>query len=272
MGCLEMPTNADLRSLYDEWHGKGPTAWFSDGKNEREAILKMGEPWDKVIRTREPMWVLEIGCGEGDLANQIFSRGVGRIYGIDYSEAAIWKAKNKSPGLRGVHGGFIHGDYRTYEFWRHTELGKAHRIVLQGVLEHFDDPWAELGWIIDNLLADGGDVITSSPCFLNPRGIVWMTLATLFDAPMSLTDLHFLHPWEFAKFAKDRNMDFSVSYTDESWGNDAEMIVDLAQRLPKVFPDMESERIKKLLDWLAIVGCFFSTMKGATAVYKLRKN
>ena len=67
---------------------------------------------------------------------------------------------------------------------------------MQGVLEHLDDPFTELKWMMDNLLTEKGDVITSSPCFLNTRGIVWMTLDML-GAVMSKTDLHYLDPWEF---------------------------------------------------------------------------
>ena len=68
---------------------------------------------------------------------------------------------------------------------------------MQGVLEHLDKPFKTLRSIIIANLKKNGQFITSSPSFLNPRGYVWMTLQLLFDVPMSLTDIHFLCPFDF---------------------------------------------------------------------------
>lgn len=251
-----MTTNSDLRTLYDEWHSKGPTAWFSDGENERRAIIEVGEPW-------KGLKVLEIGCGEGDLLNMIHNNGAAICYGVDYSEVATDKAAVKYPHLKmNILGNTTLNSFAPYQ-----------RIVLQGVLEHFDYPWKELDYLIKKYLPEGGDIITSSPCFLNPRGMVWMAMATLFHAPMSLTDLHFLHPWEFEKFAEEHPMieSLSITYTDNSWGSGDEMIADFEQRLPKVFPSLEKKCLDKFISYLKHALPYIGKSPGATAIYRLVK-
>jgi SAM-dependent methyltransferase len=251
--------NAELQAKYNEMHAEGKKAWFSDGVNERETIITMGIPW----RGKR---VLEIGCGKGELGMMIDFAGSAEYCGIDYSAVAIDAAKENNYEIENFITYHL-GDYRTFPFPH-----KFDRVVMQGVLEHFDDPWTELAWIIDNLLEPGGDVITSSPCFCNPRGIIWMTLATLFDAPMSLTDLHFLHPWEFRKFAKEHGMRCYFDDTDMSWGNSYGMIDDLRQRLSKVFPDIDPRRIDTLMKWLSmsVSDGRIGEDTGATMVYHLK--
>jgi SAM-dependent methyltransferase len=252
-----MITNADLQSKYEEMHTQGPTAWFSDGQNEREAILEMGKPWINKS-------VLEIGCGEGDLAVMMANEGA-VVRAIDYSHEALSKAEQKHVHSRGIQSiWFANEDF-------HKVSRKYSRVVLQGVLEHFDKPWVELDWIIRNLVRPGGDIITSSPCFVNPRGIVWMTLATLFDAPMSLTDLHFIHPWDMSDFAWKHPLvrRITTDFTDEDWALGNDMIADLRQRLPKVLPDIPGEKIERLTDWLN-EGKELFTAPGATAIYWLK--
>jgi ubiquinone/menaquinone biosynthesis C-methylase UbiE len=248
-----MITNSDLQPKYEQMHSVGPTAWFSNGNNERDAIMWAGILWGGLK-------VLEIGCGEGDLAARIADSSE-HVYAIDYSDIALAKAEGKrSHNLQ-----FANADYRKIRM-------TFDRVVMQGVIEHFTKPWEELDWIIRNLVKPGGDVITSSPCFLNPRGIIWMTLATLFDAPRSLTDLHFLHPWEFEKFAQDHPLikDIDISYTDEGWAEGSDMVADLSQRLPKVFPEMGQNKIESLMTWLDKAKDSFGESAGATAVYRLR--
>ena len=80
--------NKDLKEVYDEMHLKGVSSWFGQGNEERELILKMGEPWSRLS-------VLEIGCGEGDLTIKIYDRKVLDVLGIDYSETVIKKAEKK---------------------------------------------------------------------------------------------------------------------------------------------------------------------------------
>ncbi len=249
--------NSELKPVYDRLHSQGSSSWFGQGDQERALILKMGEPWAGLN-------VFEIGCGEGKLSYLMMELGADLI-GIDFSTVAINRAKEKEgPGLS-----FVCGNYREI---RHP---KFDRLVLQGVLEHLDDPFTELKWMMDNLLAEKGDVITSSPCFLNPRGIVWMTLDML-GAVMSKTDLHFLNPWTFQGWCEKQEYGFDVMYCDDDWGSGERMIDDLQQRLPLALKDgnipINSEKFVNFMTWLYSMKnydrfyCY-----GATAVYRISK-
>lgn len=250
--------NKDLKAKYDEMHKQGPGAWFSAGYEERLAILQSGWPWAGLD-------VLEIGCGEGDLLAMMEASGA-HTYGIDYSEEAITKLTNKYVSLN-----VARKNYRDFIL-----TGTYSRIVLQGVLEHLDDPFKELKWMIDNLLKEHGDIITSSPNFINTRGIVWMTLALLFNVPMSLTDLHFLHPDQFLKFAEENGYRLvSRGSCDMSWGWGNDMIEDFKKRLPNALGDakMNTLGVPKLLKWLegnTQIMLPVNQLQGATIVYRIK--
>lgn len=240
--------NETLKDVYDTMHKKGVTSWFSDGREEREMILKMGEPWNMVV--------LEIGCGEGELASEIFKRN-GNVYAIDYSPDAITKTVKYQGPI------FACGNYRN--------LKKSwDRIVMQGVLEHLDNPFTELKWMIDNLLVKGGDIITSSPCFLNPRGIIWHTLR-MVGAVMSKTDIHYLDPYQFEDFCKQYRYKLDLRDCDVSWGNGEDMIKDLRQRIPLALKDGNipyiHEDLTHFLEWLSR---YRHENFGATVVYRIQ--
>jgi hypothetical protein len=124
------------------------------------------------------------------------------------------------------------------------------------------------------------EIVLSAPCFLNPRGYVWITLATLFKAPMSLTDKHFLHPWEFDAFAQKNELTAIMQTCEKSWGNGPKMLEDYKQRLPKVFQDMKDTtpltgRLSDLFKFLEGHYKFLEQQQeeflGAVAVYRLSK-
>lgn len=251
-------------------HSQGPGAWFDDGVEEREAILNCGIPWDHRI-------ILEIGCGEGLLSLNMADKGAS-VAAIDYStvaiQAAIEKYGRQGKGLMGL------GAYRFNACGYRDEIIKREkfdRIVMQGVLEHLDDPFEELKWMMDNLLVDGGDVITSSPMFVNPRGFVWMALHAV-GAVMSKTDLHFLNPWDFEEFCKENGYGLKWTSCNHSWANGVRMIEDFRKRLPLALKDGEvpyqgDANINQLLSWLSKAGPMIDLGPnlGATAVYRITK-
>lgn len=252
--------NKDLKQVYDDMHSKGPSSWFGQGKEERELILKMGEPW-------KGKTALEIGCGEGDLTVKIANEGA-HILGIDYSKTSIKKAVHKYGQRDALHPGTFIFHCKDY----HDTKEINNRIVMQGVLEHLDHPFTELKWMLDNLLTEKGDVITSSPCFLNPRGIVWMTL-DMIGAVMSKTDLHCLNPCDFQNFCYDNKYFLEWDTCDRSWAYDVDMISDFKKRIPLALKDggipYSEEKLSQFMDWL---DCrLFSTEQGATAVYRIMK-
>lgn len=255
MNIGEFPDgNEALREKYEEMHARGPTAWFGDGQEERALILKMGQPWTGKT-------VLEIGCGEGQLCSMMAENGA-KVVGIDYSHTAIAKAQESYPHLE-----FASKNYREVS-------GKGARVVLQGVLEHFDNPWDELLWIMKNLVEDHGDVITSSPAFVNPRGFIWMALHAA-GAVMSKTDIHFLNPWEFESFAQKHGFSIDWRSCDFDWANGAKMVEDLTQRLPLALRDggirIDNTRLAELLIWIKTAAPWQPLAMGATAVYRISK-
>lgn len=241
--------NQGLQGKYDEMHKQGATAWYGDGREERETILKMGEPW-------EGSSVLEIGCGEGDLVDMINHEYRCYAWGLDYSKIAIEKAQFKYPNWY-----FIHGDVGSLAVDMPFD-----RLVMQGVLEHLDDPFGELQWMIEHFKPK--TVITSSPCFYNFRGIVWMTLDML-GAVMSKTDLHYLHSYQFADFCDEHGYGYYCKPCDDDWGNGWDMVEDLKQRIPLALKDGGLTAKRPIEDFIAwIKRCPVSGM-GATMVYRI---
>ncbi len=257
--------NKDLKAKYNEMHSQGQSAWFDSGDIERQAILEMGEPW-------EGLKVLEIGCGEGDLLFQILNKGA-QTTGMDYSHAAIQRGKIKYP-----HQNLYCSDYRVWmPPWEECFVQDGNivaqgpdRIVMQGVLEHLDKPFEELQWMIEHFKPK--TVITSSPAFLNPRGIIWMTLDML-GAVMSKTDLHYLHSWEFTGFCGERGYKLSMDTVDIEWGNCNKMIEDLRKRIPLALKDGNIdygyEDVDAFIEWLKRAWPYLNTYRGATNVYRI---
>lgn len=226
-------------------------------------------PESKLILEMLPRWnglrVLEIGCGEGRLAAMMSFAGADHVDAIDYSEEAIKIARNRI-NLENVQ--YHCGDYRQI-----TDAYDA--VVLQGVLEHLDDPFTELRNILDARVKEGGCVITSSPSFINPRGYVWMTLQLLFDVPMSLTDLHFLCPFDFEQFAEEFGFVLEYRSTDFAWASGERTIIDFDKRLRNALRDakMDNSKVDRLLEWLkkAIPCHLHDERSGATVAYKFSK-
>jgi len=250
--------NQDLKKKYDEIFKGGANTFFtSDGFEEALKIAACCNWEDKKV--------LDLGCGEGRLISMIAGAGASEAIGVDYSEEAINKAVTtfELPNLD-----FIADDYKNVQ-------NKFDVVVMQGVMEHFDKPWDELQYIIDNLLYENGSVITSSPSFLNPRGYVWMTLAKLFDVPMSLTDLHFICPFDMINFCNKYNYHLEYQSIYQDWGCGNGMLKDLNKRLHNALQDanMDNGKVKDLLEWLSQASRYFKqdNDSGAIVVYSIKK-
>ena len=253
--------NEELKEVYDEMHTEGSEAWFGDGKQEAADILDIGHPWDKEH-------ILEIGCGEGWLAATMrFLNPAGIVWAIDYSEVAIQTAVERYKSFDRLHFGV-----KNYQDL--TDGIKYDRIIMQGVLEHLDEPFTELQWMIDNLLISHGDIITSSPSFLNPRGFIWMVL-NMLGAVMSKTDLHFLNPWDFEKFCKKHKYQLTNRPTDYDWGGGERMVEDMLERIPLALRDGEipykKAEFERFIRWLRKAVKYTDlSYPGATTVYRIQ--
>ncbi|MCI5127477.1 MAG: class I SAM-dependent methyltransferase [Candidatus Electrothrix sp. AS4_5] len=251
--------NKTLRKKYDNVYKKGSETFYTyNSFPESTAIIQMLKRWNELN-------VLEIGCGEGHLAAMIAFAGVRSVHAVDYSGEAIAIAKKhcRMPNVR-------------YECRDYSTIEKCYDVVvLQGVLEHLDDPFASLQMIMRNNVQDDGILITSSPSFINPRGYIWMALKTLLDVPMSLSDLHYLCPHNFEEFSKEHNYNLEIMTADQDWGNGERLLVDFQKRLPNALRDanLPTDRVEQFMEWLAKVLPYQpeNEFTGATMVYKFKR-
>jgi len=252
--------NADLEGKYNTIYSKGKEDFFTqmpdgkyDSKDESYLISKFITDWNGKR-------VLEIGCGTGFLANYLSTIGAD-VTACDYSEEAIRIARNRYGNAR-----FIHTDYKEID-------GKYDVVIMQGVLEHLNNPFGELKYIMDTRATDC--LITTSPGFCNPRGYVWMALYSLFDIPMSLTDLYFLNPFDFEEFCEQCGYKLQIRSTDEDWASGDRMIVDYKKRLRNALSDagFDSGGVGKFLKWAERANKTFehNNKTGATVGYKITR-
>ena len=102
-----------------------------------------------------------------------------------------------------------------------------------------------------------------------------MTLAKLFDVPMSLTDLHFICPFDMIDFCKEHgyNLEYESIYQD--WGCGETMLNDLNKRLRNALRDagMDNTKVADLLAWMSRASDFFTqnNESGAIVVYRISK-
>jgi SAM-dependent methyltransferase len=250
--------NIDLKKKYDEVFKEGSENFFTCNVFREAWTIAGAKDWtDKTV--------MDVGCGEGMLPAMISHAGASHVVGVDYSKEAIVNAEEKFsiPNVQ-----FICGDYRKVE-------GKFDAITMQGVMEHLDNPWDELKNMMENYLEEDGVLITSSPSFLNPRGYVWMTLEKLFDVPMSLTDLHFICPFDMENFCEENDYELEYTSIHQDWGSGETMIRDFNKRLRNALrdADMDNSKVDDLLEWLQQAIPYFETTEasGAIVVYRITK-
>jgi 2-polyprenyl-3-methyl-5-hydroxy-6-metoxy-1,4-benzoquinol methylase len=151
-------------------------------------------------------------------------------------------------------------------------------VVSNGTLEHLDDPAAALRHMGD-LVPYGGELLISCPCFLNIRGLVWMTLQYLLDVPMSLTDLWFISPFDIEEWLGEGDLRLERTLSlDYSRGNGELMLRDLEKRLPNALRDagLDGAQVQRLMDWLTKLVRYriaheLCDLEGATMIYYIRK-
>ncbi|MHA1368343.1 MAG: class I SAM-dependent methyltransferase [Promethearchaeota archaeon] len=251
--------NADLVKKYDAVYRQGSSKFYSfNSFPESKTILDMMDSW-------AGLKVLEIGCGEGRLAAMMSFAGAEQVDAVDYSPEAIKIAQER---FRIDNVKYHCQDYREMK-------GVYDVVVLQGVLEHLDKPFEELAFILKTFVGYEGVVITSSPSFINPRGYVWMTLQLLFDVPMSLSDLHFLCPFDFEAFAAQNHCSIEMKPSDLDWGAGERLLIDFRKRLPNALRDagMDNSGVDRLLAWLAKALSYqaLNNYSGANMVYKIQR-
>ena len=232
--------NSSLSNRYDEIFKKGEQKHFT-------SFLTSGDPSSEALEVlKQIKWknkkIVDIGCGTGNFAFLASKKGA-NVLGIDYSEIAIKQAKKK----------FVQ---KNLEFKKMNvfELKEKFDVIVSiGTLEHTDNPLKTLKFLKRHLTKNGKLIITS-PNWVNPRGYILMTLFHLFDARITLLDLHHFTPVDFIKWSEILNMKLKWKTFDHSWAHGQKLVDDFKKRIPKILSDMgidnKNKQVKIFLDWI----------------------
>lgn len=259
----QMTTDPELIKKYDQVYQDGEDGFFTfDSKEEQDKILELVDFNNKSV--------LEIGCGTGDMAVRIADAGAKYVDAIDVSREAIKAAVNKNTRYN--------LKYRICDLYS-LPPNQYDVVVMIGVLEHVENPAEFLDTILTRFTTLRSTIATSSPCFLNPRGYVWMALQMLFKTQMSLTDKHFIHPWWMERWSEMRGCDICMDAVDQSWAWGQRLLDDFNIRLRKALPYLPDEYISDFIDFLAKDLSWVKRSKygmdyfvvGANMVYILKK-
>ena len=235
--------NKDLAAFYNRVYKKGEAGHYT-------SLLLSGDkvPPAKAEVVKEISWkgktVLDAGCGTGDLPHLIAKKRAKHVFGIDYSNEAIGVAQRS-----------YHEKNLLFECTDISQLrGKKFDVITTlGTLEHVDDPLAVLKKL-KSMLNPGGSLIVTCPNWVNPRGYMLQMLAQLFDAKITLADIHFFTPIEFETWAKKLGMDLKWKTVEHEWGHGEKCISDFKRRLPNVARDSklptDQKHIDRFITWL----------------------
>lgn len=234
--------NKDLSSFYNSVYKKGERKHYT-------SLLLSGDkvPLAKAEVVKEISWkgkvVLDAGCGTGELPYLIAKKGAKKVIGVDYSQEAIAVAKRmyNLPNLE-----YICDDITNIK-------GKFDVITTLGTIEHTDDPFAVLKQL-KKMLKPKGSLIVTCPNWVNPRGYMLLTLKHLFDAKITLADIHFLTPIEFEEWAKKLGLKLHWKTVEHEWAHGQKCITDFERRLPNVARDSalhtDIKQILHHINWL----------------------
>jgi 2-polyprenyl-3-methyl-5-hydroxy-6-metoxy-1,4-benzoquinol methylase len=257
--------NKDLKKVYAGIFRKGYEKTYTsvytkkvicgdELTEEIKEVLKEG-PWKNKK-------VIDVGCGTGLFDSAAAKRGA-RVLGVDYIPKAIETASqtHKHHNLSYKVGTAL-GIKGTYDI-----------IVSIGTLEHMDDPFE----VLQNFkrhLNRRGKIIITSPNWTNPRGYMLQTLFRLFNAPITLADLHYFTPKTFEVWAKKLKMEISWRTFDNSWAYGPKLVKDFKKRIPNVLRDAnlpkDQRRINDFIRWIEQDVISFdhkSKFSGALGIY-----
>jgi 2-polyprenyl-3-methyl-5-hydroxy-6-metoxy-1,4-benzoquinol methylase len=260
-----MKKNKDLESFYSEVYQKGEKNHYTT------LVTKKRSQADADEALKSSTWknkkVLEVGCGTGRFAHMAAKSGA-TVLAIDFAESAITLAKKNH----------IHSNLHFKKMNVDDITEKFDVIVSLGTLEHMDNPFETLLFFKKHLNSKG-KIILTNPNWTNPRGFVLQTLYHLFNAPITLADLHYLTPVDHLEWAKKLNMKLKWKTFEYSWGNGTLLIEDFKRRLPKILSSTNLPNKKKNIDnflvWLQknVANLNYSLPhSGAVGLYVYSKN
>jgi ubiquinone biosynthesis O-methyltransferase len=190
--------------------------------------------------------VLDLGCGSGRFCLYA-AKYAKHVTGIDYIDTAIEYAKNFAKICNVKNTEFSVGDIDTFK-------GKTYDVIaMTEVLQHVDNPLATLKKC-NKMLTKNGHLVVSIPSFNNFRGTVWLTLQSLFNLPMSLTDTFQISAEDMELMAKKSGFKINkIIGTAWDWAWAEWGIDDLKRRVFLATTDAKLEKIanfKTMNNWL----------------------
>lgn len=229
-----------LQKLYEAVYADGKEEFFSRFVNGRDISETDNVVWTATKYTGRR--VVDVGCGTGETAAGIAGLGAAMVTGIDYAPTAIEQAnaRHQADNLK--------FEVRSLDDWNEP----VDVVVSCGTLEHMERPDVELKKMV-GLVKGRGEIVLSCPYFLNLRGFVWMALALLLDVPMSLTDRHFISPFDIEGWLEETGMRLTrVQPFDYERANGRHMLVDMKKRLTNALRDasLPNDRVDSTLAWL----------------------
>lgn len=267
--CSNSMKNKDLKKIYNRIFKKGEERHFTKNLEQKKHMLPADEHEALAAVSWKGKRVLDVGCGTGLFAYEAAKRGA-RVMGVDYSPEgiAIAKAKYNHPNL----------EYRCEDIFKSRALTEKFDVVVSlGTLEHMDKPYEALKKFKE-LLKPKGSIVLTCPNWVNPRGLVLMTLKTLFDAPITLADIHYFSPQQFELWAMKLGLILSWHTFDIERAVGKNLIKDFEKRIPNVLRDAKlpnkKENVEKLLAWLeeeVLAYPWVGKHIGSTALYHLKK-
>ena len=234
-----MNKNKNLKNFYNKVYIKGEKKHFTI-KRESASLSEIKEVLKQISWKGKK--VLDVGCGTGLFAFSAAKKGA-MVLGVDFSVEAIEIAQSQH----------IHKNLKFTSVDVNTIKEKFDVIVSNGTLEHMDNPIKTLR-LLKRHLTKNGCLIITSPNWTNPRGHMLIPLLLLFDAPITLVDIHYFTPIDFKNFAKNLDMKLSWNTFDHSWGHGKILVEDFKKRIPNVLRDSklpnDKKKINLLIKWI----------------------
>jgi len=264
-------SNKNLLEKYEEIYGDSKEDFFSRFVDGKDIIETDQVVWSSIDWSNKK--VLDIGCGSGETAVGIANLGAKFVLGIDYSENAIKIANERYKENN------LEFKKKSFKDFSLTNSNLFDVVISCGTLEHMDNPSDVLQKMLRMVNKDG-KVILTSPYFVNLRGIIWMSLVLALDVPMSLTDKHFIFPFNIKDWLIGTDFELeNTTYFDFDRANGKGMLTDMEKRLKNALNDanLPTNGVPKLMDWLKKVvkneSASLQRMNGSSALYFIgRKN
>ena len=261
--------NKNLKEKYESVYKQGKEDFFSRFVNGKDISETDEVVWKSVDWSNKK--VIDIGCGTGETAAGVARLGANLVLGVDYSDNAIKIADDRynAENLK----------FKVGSLESTSSTSDLFDVVMSlGTLEHMDDPKMALHKML-KMVNKNGKVVLTCPYFINVRGVAWMTLALTLGVPMSLTDKHFISPFDIREWLIDTDFELSkTTYFDYDRANGKLMLSDMEKRLKNALKDanLPVERVPKLIDWLTNVvnyeGESLKSINGSSALYIIERS